>query len=240
MTAGYIYILINPSHQKNMLKIGMTGRDPEERARELSSGTGIPAEYIVAYEEPVPDMVLAEQLVHTELARYRVKQEREFFSLPLKDAVSIVQQIAKKSRDDQGIDSKEELQETIKSQSVSTYEVDVQIRSLLKMGRKIEAIKLAREEYSLGLKDAKDYVENNLDKSYLINAGSSKSNPQIRLMDIPWMNIILAILGVFSFLFGAILAIVGLLFKFEQVLIYVIISLFTGLVFIYLAIKPRR
>jgi ribosomal protein L7/L12 len=37
--------------------------------------------------------------------------------------------------------------------------VDADVARILAKGNKIEAIKLAREKYGLGLKDAKDYVE---------------------------------------------------------------------------------
>ena len=52
---GYVYILINASLQKNTLKIGMTRRTPEMRAEEMSEETGLPSEYIVAYERKVLD-----------------------------------------------------------------------------------------------------------------------------------------------------------------------------------------
>jgi ribosomal protein L7/L12 len=38
-------------------------------------------------------------------------------------------------------------------------EVDVDVARILANGKKIEAIKVAREKYGLGLKEAKDYVE---------------------------------------------------------------------------------
>lgn len=38
-------------------------------------------------------------------------------------------------------------------------EVDVDVARILARGNKIDAIKLAREKYGLGLKEAKDYVE---------------------------------------------------------------------------------
>jgi len=40
MNEGWIYILINPAFKKDLLKIGKTKRQPEERAKELST-TGI-------------------------------------------------------------------------------------------------------------------------------------------------------------------------------------------------------
>ncbi len=40
MIVGHIYILMNPT-MPGYLKIGMTTRSPEERARELSNSTGV-------------------------------------------------------------------------------------------------------------------------------------------------------------------------------------------------------
>ncbi|MBW8009859.1 MAG: GIY-YIG nuclease family protein [Chloroflexi bacterium] len=97
-TEGYIYILINPSFQKDMLKIGMTRRNPEERAAELSNTTGVPTSYVVAYEEQVPNIEFAEGLVHQRLDKYRTNKRREFFSMPLKIAINVVSQIAEEVR----------------------------------------------------------------------------------------------------------------------------------------------
>ena len=91
---GYIYILINPSLQKNFLKIGKTSRDPELRAEEISSGTGVPSPYHVAYTTKVPDCHLAERIIHQKLKDYRVRNEREFFLLPLQKAIDIVAKTA--------------------------------------------------------------------------------------------------------------------------------------------------
>ncbi len=92
--AGLIYILINPSLPTNMLKIGATSRTPEERAKELSEGTGIPTEYVVAYDESVSDWKLAEQAIHKRLEQKRVRNNREFFSIPLKEAITVVSEVA--------------------------------------------------------------------------------------------------------------------------------------------------
>ncbi len=90
---GYIYIFINPSLQKNMIKIGQTNRSPEERAEELSSGSGVVASYTVAYEEKVKDPHLVESRIHQRLKDFRINPEREFFRLPLKDAISAVREV---------------------------------------------------------------------------------------------------------------------------------------------------
>lgn len=78
--------------EENMLKIGRTTRTAVRRARELYT-TGLPEAFNVVYEEDVPDCVLAEKLIHEKLKQYRIKQKREFFCLPLNQAISIVQQV---------------------------------------------------------------------------------------------------------------------------------------------------
>ncbi len=84
--------MINPSLEKDLLKIGRTTRKPDARASELCT-TGVPARFHVAYEEEVEDCLLAESLLHQQLARYRYDQRREFFKLPLKAAIEIVRQV---------------------------------------------------------------------------------------------------------------------------------------------------
>lgn len=41
MAEGYIYILLNRAFQNDHYKIGMTTKEPKERARELSAATGV-------------------------------------------------------------------------------------------------------------------------------------------------------------------------------------------------------
>lgn len=96
----YIYILINPS-LKGLLKIGRTDRSPEERAIELSNSSNMPTPFIVAYDEEVPDSQIAEKLVHDELMQqgFRVSDSREFFSIPLKNAIQVVSQVAQQLRE---------------------------------------------------------------------------------------------------------------------------------------------
>ena len=90
VSAGRIYILRDPLHQDALIKIGHTTRTSESRAKELTSATGVPWGFEVIYEESVLDSRAAEQLIHDRLAAYRVNQKREFFKLPLKDAVKVV------------------------------------------------------------------------------------------------------------------------------------------------------
>ena len=85
---GFIYILINPS-LKNLLKIGMTTRSPEERAKELST-TGVPTPFFVAFSEEVSDCQIIEKEIHLQLESFRYIKNREFFEIPLAQAIKIV------------------------------------------------------------------------------------------------------------------------------------------------------
>lgn len=94
-TKGHLYILINAS-MPGLIKIGMTTRDVEERAHELSQSTGVPTPFIVAYEKYVHDCYTGEKIVHSilESEGYRVKKNREFFNAPLNKAIDVINQYA--------------------------------------------------------------------------------------------------------------------------------------------------
>ena len=86
---GHIYILINPSIP-DTLKIGKTERDPEDRARELSSSSGVATPFIVAYSSYFNDVTQAEAYIHSELEEYRIANNREFFQIDLKKAINVL------------------------------------------------------------------------------------------------------------------------------------------------------
>lgn len=79
INSGFIYIMRNASHEKNIFKVGLTRRDCETRAKELSSATGVPDKYLVVEEFATVDCVLAEKLIHEKLDDYRLNNKREFF-----------------------------------------------------------------------------------------------------------------------------------------------------------------
>lgn len=75
---GYVYVLWSEL-MPTLFKVGMTTRSVEERAKELSTSTGVPAEFkIVAYFKS-KDALKCEQTVHKKLSEYRV-EKKEFFS----------------------------------------------------------------------------------------------------------------------------------------------------------------
>ncbi|MBS1494175.1 MAG: GIY-YIG nuclease family protein [Bacteroidetes bacterium] len=93
---GYIYILINPT-LNGLVKIGKTSKTSEERAKELSSATGVPTQFMVAYDEFFEDIDLAENHVHEVLKNmgHHVFPNKEFFDIALKDAIGILNETKK-------------------------------------------------------------------------------------------------------------------------------------------------
>jgi hypothetical protein len=91
MDQGYIYALINQS-LGGLVKVGKTGKSPEERAQELSSATGIPTPFFVAYKIYVNDCSQAEEMIHILLQEKgcRCTDNREFFNAPLNEIIEIM------------------------------------------------------------------------------------------------------------------------------------------------------
>jgi hypothetical protein len=96
MKSGYIYILSNPSLIDNLLKIGHTTRDVKTRAKELSKATGVPGPFTIVYAEDVENPLEVEQIIHKNLVNYRVYKNKEFFALPIEQAISKVQEVTQR------------------------------------------------------------------------------------------------------------------------------------------------
>jgi hypothetical protein len=77
------------------VKIGKTTKDPETRARELSSNTGVPAPYGVGWDALVSNCHEVERLIHQRFAYARARNDRELFAIPLREAVSVLAEIVK-------------------------------------------------------------------------------------------------------------------------------------------------
>jgi hypothetical protein len=88
---GYVYILSNPSYG-NLFKVGMTTKDPYERAEELSELTAVPTPFKVEYSAYVEDCSVTEALTHKLLQErgYRITENREFFNAPLKEIKKVI------------------------------------------------------------------------------------------------------------------------------------------------------
>ncbi|WP_129126306.1 GIY-YIG nuclease family protein [Geomonas oryzae] len=92
---GYLYALINPALE-GLVKVGKTGVNPDKRANELSTATGVPMQFMVAYSVIVSDCDLAEKYAHGLLEKdgYRVSSNREFFRAPVSVAINVIETTA--------------------------------------------------------------------------------------------------------------------------------------------------
>jgi ribosomal protein L17 len=89
---GKIYIMRNSSLPKNVFKIGLTTKETEERAAQLSD-TSIPDRYYVMREWKVKDCYLAEKTIHKLLEKKRVDPRREHFIVEMKEANDIIDSV---------------------------------------------------------------------------------------------------------------------------------------------------
>ena len=90
---GFIYIMSNPSYPGD-LKIGQTGKDPENRRKELGSATGVLGEFVLEYRALSEDYVSLEREIHRQLVRQRVNPRKEFFTISVREAVEVIRKIA--------------------------------------------------------------------------------------------------------------------------------------------------
>ncbi len=87
-TVGFVYVLTNPSMQ-GIVKIGLTSRLPEDRAKDLYT-TGVPEAFEVAYRTTTSYPQAVERRVHQLLDDYRTDQKREFFRVSVNKAIDAV------------------------------------------------------------------------------------------------------------------------------------------------------
>ena len=79
---GTVYVLSNKSYPKDTYKIGSTYGLPEERAEQLS-GTGHLTPFKVAAKIKIKSAEYNEKLIHKFLKDYRVRRDREYFTINL-------------------------------------------------------------------------------------------------------------------------------------------------------------
>ncbi|WP_419792582.1 GIY-YIG nuclease family protein [Serratia fonticola] len=85
---GWVYILSNP-FMPGLIKIGMTTTSPQIRCKELSSGTNVPAPFIIEASFFSEDPRRDEASIHAALSEHRVNSSREFFSYGVADAIEV-------------------------------------------------------------------------------------------------------------------------------------------------------
>jgi hypothetical protein len=94
MSVGYIYILSNQAMQ-GLLKIGFTNRDVKERIAQLSSATGVPKPFDIEYYCLTSDVEEIERKAHEGLFSHRAGKKKEFFEVPLVEAINLIDSLVK-------------------------------------------------------------------------------------------------------------------------------------------------
>lgn len=97
MNPGYVYALQNRSFGNNIIKIGMTTREPDVRAKEIYSGaSGVPEPFDIAFACKVANCELAENRIHRRFKAYRINNNREFFIITIEIAKKLFSVFVKK------------------------------------------------------------------------------------------------------------------------------------------------
>jgi cold shock CspA family protein len=90
LDGGWIYILSTREHP-DILKIGMTRRSVERRVKEINSATGVLVPFSASKVFRVTDAAVAERSIFDRLKPYRIRPDREYFRLPFKEAVTLIE-----------------------------------------------------------------------------------------------------------------------------------------------------
>ena len=97
---GFIYVMRSAAHEKNVFKVGLTRRTPEERSKELSRNTSSPDHFHVMQEWDVDDCILAERLIHEKLSDFRLNPRREYFKAPYKEIFRVIDEVIDSLKND--------------------------------------------------------------------------------------------------------------------------------------------
>ena len=89
-TKGFVYVMSNKS-MPGLIKVGMSTKVPDERAKELSSGTSTPTPFIVEYYAIFDDMIKAERMAHQRLKSHH--HGKEFFSTTVENAIYSIEEL---------------------------------------------------------------------------------------------------------------------------------------------------
>lgn len=91
----WVYVLSNAS-MPGCLKIGYTTLNPEKRAKQLSSSTGVATPFIVEYSFRCFDAELLEGELHKFFSSYRINNNREFFRLSLDEVKKAIKNLGQR------------------------------------------------------------------------------------------------------------------------------------------------
>jgi hypothetical protein len=90
-TIGELYIMRCSAMQETIFKVGFTQGDSTERARQLSTATGVPFSFVVVKFWKHPNVRALEKDVHMMLEPYRINDAREFFQIKFESIEKIIE-----------------------------------------------------------------------------------------------------------------------------------------------------
>jgi hypothetical protein len=88
---GVLYVMRCVAMNDEVYKVGWTSNSAEQRARELSTATGVPLAFVVVESWRHKDAEALEKGVHAMLGPYRLNNSREFFKLSYPDLKAIIE-----------------------------------------------------------------------------------------------------------------------------------------------------
>jgi hypothetical protein len=158
---GRVYILSNKA-MPGLLKIGYTMNTVEARVKDLSSATGVPSEFYIEYQVECRDAAGLEALVHKSLQNFRHNGSREFFSVSLADAVSVIRKHATEIIDEEIAVSAETI-DYVRNSTGTFYLVKVNsARNIFRIGLIKEPIAfLSTEEFKAMVVELYQHFDSN-------------------------------------------------------------------------------
>ncbi len=88
---GFLYVARCPIMPEEVYKIGWTSKTPQERAEELSRGTGVPMAFVIVESWQHHRARSLERAVHQALKPKQLSVRREFFSAPYSIIRSVIE-----------------------------------------------------------------------------------------------------------------------------------------------------
>ena len=119
-SVGYVYILTNPSFREDWIKVGKSSRPVDVRSKELDN-TSVPLPFEIYGTVKTSKYNELEREFHailTNLAKSRIRENREFFNITPQEAFEHLVGIAKLI-DDAEINFPEDLKENVKQKNSS-------------------------------------------------------------------------------------------------------------------------
>lgn len=92
-SGGFVYILTNEAHP-GVCKIGFTTNQPGRRLQEINNA-GTMIDWDVLYSFRCERPYDLEQAIHQELEHLRIRDDREFFDINVREAIEVVEEMGK-------------------------------------------------------------------------------------------------------------------------------------------------